>query len=203
MLYYNKTGMLKIRTLCVIRRPAAVPVLVFLSLVCCSLVLSGCGFHLRGSTELPEELSEVALEGTRLNGELGVAVRNGFSRAGGKVVESRSSARSVLVITQDTSSRRVLSVNSLGQANEYELAYTLGFHLDDPNGANRVVAQSIKLRRQYRFDPDLILAKGDEEARLVREMRQDAVHQMLRRLKAGIENPVTTVPKVDTSAAAP
>ena len=195
--------MLKIRTLCVIRRPAAVPVLVFLSLVCCALVLSGCGFHLRGSTDLPEELSEVALEGTRLNGELGVAVRNGFSRAGGQVVESRSSARSVLVITQDSSSRRVLSVNSLGQANEYELAYTLGFRLDDPNGTNRVVAQSIKLRRQYRFDPDLILAKGDEEARLVREMRQDAVHQMLRRLKAGIENPVTTVPKVETSAAAP
>ena len=174
-----------------------------LMLVFSLLMLSGCGFHLRGSGELPEELSEVALEGTRPNGELGVAVRNGFSRVGGQVVDSKTRAQSVLVITQDSSSRRVLSVDSIGQANEYELAYTLGFRLDDPNGVNRVVQQSINLRRQFRFDPDLTLAKADEEARLVREMRQDAVRQMLQRLKAGIENPVAPKSKADASAPAP
>ena len=86
------------------------------------------------------------------------------------------------------------------------------FRLDDPDGTNRVVQQSINLRRQYRFDPNLTLSKADEEARLVREMRQDAVRQMLRRLKAGIENPVPAVvpiekplptePKADPSASA-
>ena len=157
--------------------------------------LSGCGFHLRGSIELPAELTEVALEGTRPNGELGVAVRNGFARVGGQVVASTANARSVVVISRDSTSIRVLSVDSIGQANEYEVAYTLGFRLDDPDGNNRVVQQSINLRRQYRFDPDLTLAKADEEARLVREMRQDAVRQMLRRLKAGIENPVPAAPK--------
>lgn len=176
----------------------------------CSLVLlfslvglTGCGFHLRGSTELPEELSEVALQGTRPNGDLGIAVRNGFTRVGGQLVDSTASARSVLVISQDSVSRRVLSVDSLGQANEYELAYTLGFRLDDTHGANRVVQQTINLRRQFRYDPNLTLAKADEEARLVREMRQDAVRQMVRRLKAGIENPVAAAPKVESSAPAP
>ena len=195
--------MLKARTLFVSRRQGAFQALASLVLIYSVVVLSGCGFHVRGSIELPEELSEVALEGTRPNGELGVAVRNGFSRVGGQVVDSAASARSVLVITRDSSSRRVLSVDSIGQANEYELAYTLGFRLDDPHGANRVVQQSINLRRQYRFDPDLTLAKADEEARLVREMRKDAVRQMLRRLKAGIENPVAVVPKVESSAPAP
>ena len=165
-----------------------------------SVLLSGCGFHLRGSLDLPEELTEVALQGTRPNGELGVAVRNGFARVGSQVVESTSSARSVLVITQDSYSRRVLSVDSIGQANEYELRYTLGFRLDDLDGNNRVRQQSINLRRQYRYDPDLTLAKADEEARLVREMRQDATRQMLRRLKAGIENPIQ--PKADPDAPA-
>jgi len=148
------------------------------------------------------ELTEVAIEGTRPNGELGVALRNGFARVGGQVVDSAASARSVLVISQDSSSRRVLSVDSIGQANEYELAYTLGFRLDDPDGNNRVVQQAINLRRQYRYDPTKTLAKADEEARLVREMRQDAVRQMLRRLKAGIENPVPAAPKADSSAPA-
>jgi len=179
-------------------------------------LLSGCGFRPRGSIDLPPELTEVALEGTRPNGELGVAVRNGFARVGGQVVDSTVNASSVLVITRDSSSRRVLSVDSIGQANEYEVVYTLGFRLDDPDGTNRVVQQSINLRRQYRFDPNLTLSKADEEARLVREMRQDAVRQMLPRLKAGIENPLplapienpppavpTAEPKAESSAPAP
>lgn len=180
-----------------------VQTLVSLVVIYSMVLLSGCGFHLRGSIDLPEELTEVALVGTRPNGELGVALRNGFARVGGKVVDSTASARSVLVITRDSTSRRVLSVDSIGQANEYEVAYTLGFRLDDPEGTNRVVQQSINLRRQYRFDPNLTLAKADEEARLVREMRQDAVRQMLRRLKAGIENPVSVAPLEDSLPAAP
>jgi len=168
--------------------------LVSLVLIYSVVLLGGCGFHLRGSIDLPEELTEVALVGTRPNGELGVALRNGFARVGGQVVDSGESASSVLVITQDSFSRRVLSVDSIGQANEYEVAYNLGFRLDDPDGTNRVVQQSINLRRQYRFNPDLTLAKADEEARLIREMRQDAARQLLRRLKAGIENPVPVAP---------
>ncbi len=204
--------MLTTRSFLVSHRQGAVQALVSLALIYSVVLLSGCGFHLRGSIELPAELTKVALEGTRPNGELGVAVRNGFARVGGQVVNSAASASSVLVITQDASSRRVLSVDSIGQANEYELDYMLGFRLDDPDGTNRVVQQSINLRRQYRFDPNLTLSKADEEARLVREMRQDAVRQMLRRLKAGIENPVPeavpienplpTEPKADPSAPA-
>lgn len=175
------------------------------ALILCASVMAlftGCGFRLRGSIDLPAELTEVAIQGTRPNGELGVALRNGFTRVGGQVVDSVVNARSVLVITQDSSDRRVLSVDSIGQANEYELAYTLGFRLDDPDGTNRVVPQSINLRRQYRFDPNQTLAKADEEDRLLREMREDAVRQMLRRLKAGLDNPVPAVPKAGSSAPA-
>lgn len=198
--------MLTIRSILYSQPQRIVQGLVSLALIYSVVALSGCGFHLRGSIDLPEELTEVALEGTRPNGELGVTLRNGFSRVGGQVVDSGASARSVLVITQDSTSRRVLSVDNVGQANEYEVAYTLGFRLDNPDGANLVVQQSINLRRQYRYDPNLTLAKADEEARLVHEMRQDAVRQMLRRLKAGIENPVPVAPKaepkVDSSASA-
>lgn len=150
--------------------------------------LTGCGFHLRGAVELPPALTEVAIQGTNPYGELGVVLRNGFSRVGGQVVESVQQAQSVVVITRDSTQRRVLSVDNLGQATQYELEYTLGFRLDDPQGATRVGAQTLNLRRQYNYDPNLALAKADEEARLVREMRQEAVRQMLSRLKAGLDN---------------
>jgi LPS-assembly lipoprotein len=202
-MYYNETEMVTTRSFLLSQRQRVVHAVVFLVLIYSTAALiAGCGFRLRGSIELPAELTKVAIEGTRPNGELGVALRNGLARVGGQVVDSAEFAQSVLVITQDSSSRRVLSVDSIGQANEYELAYTLGFRLDDPDGTNRVVQQSINLRRQYRYNPDQTLAKADEEVRLVREMREDAVRQMLRRLKAGLDNPVPTTPKASSSAPA-
>lgn len=178
-----------------------VPVVPALLLSMLFAAFAGCGFHLRGAVELPPEMTEVAIQGTKPYGELDVTLRNGFAREGGQVVESVQQARSVLVITQDVSIRRVLSVDSKGQANQYEVEYILGFRLDDPDGVTRVAAQTIRLRRQYRFDPNQTLAKADEEARLVKQMRQDAVRQMLRRLKAGLENPVP-VPKASLRAPA-
>jgi LPS-assembly lipoprotein len=202
-MYYNETEMVTTRSFLFSQRQRVVHAVVFLVLIYSTAALiAGCGFRLRGSIELPAELTKVAIEGTRPNGELGVALRNGLARVGGQVVDSAEFAQSVLVITRDSSSRRVLSVDSIGQANEYELAYTLGFRLDDPDGTNRVVQQSINLRRQYRYNPDQTLAKADEEVRLVREMREDAVRQMLRRLKAGLDNPVPTTPKASSSAPA-
>jgi len=164
--------------------------------------LTGCGFHLRGAVELPPALTEVAIQGTNPYGELGVVLRNGFSRVGGQVVESVQQAQSVVVITRESTQRRVLSVDNLGQATQYELEYTLGFRLDDPQGATRVGAQTINLRRQYNYDPNLALAKADEEARLVREMRQEAVRQMLSRLKAGLDNNLPQNPEPGSRAPA-
>lgn len=172
-----------------------------LGVMLCAM-LTGCGFHLRGAVELPPELTEVAIQGTKPYDELWVALRNGFARVGGQVVESAQQAQSVLVITRDATQRRVLSVDSQGQANQYELQYTFEFRLDDPQGTTRVSTQSISLRRQYRFDPDQTLAKADEENRVVREMRQDAVQQMLRRLKAGLDNPVPSTPEAGSRASA-
>lgn len=163
-------------------------------------MLSGCGFHLRGAVELPAAMTEVAIQGTKPYGELGVALRNGFARVGGEVVESVQQAQSVLVITRDTSQRRVLSVDSSGQANQYELEYTLGFRLDDPEGVTRVVGQSIQLRRHYTYNPNQALAKADEEARLVREMREEAVRQMLLRLKASLEKSVSVKQEINSRA---
>ena len=145
-------------------------------------------------------MTEVAIQGTKPYGELGVALRNGFARVGGEVVESVQQAQSVLVITRDTSQRRVLSVDSSGQANQYELEYTLGFRLDDPEGVTRVVGQSIQLRRHYTYNPNQALAKADEEARLVREMREEAVRQMLLRLKASLEKSVSVKPGINSRA---
>ncbi len=152
------------------------------------LVLSACGFHLRGSVELPESLNSVALTGTDRNSELGLGIRDAFNRSGSRVEDSPAQARSVLVILEDKTERRVLSVDGLGRASAYTLNYTLSFRLDTADGKPWIPRQSITLQRQYRFNPDTILAKGDQELRFYNEMRRDAIDQMMRRLQAGVQH---------------
>ena len=155
-----------------------------------SLLLGACGFHLRGNITLPEEMKSLALQGTPAHSELANTVRNSVVNAGGELVSDASLATALLVISQDGYQRRVLSVNNLGQANAYELDYQLVFQLTDPRGEVRVATQQIKLQRQYRFDPGKVLAKSDEEQRIVSEMRRSATRQMLRRLVAGVSAPM-------------
>jgi len=157
-------------------------VLLMLVLLPASLLLHSCGFHLRGNIALPEEMKSLAMQGTPPHGELATAVRNSVVQSGGEIVSDASIATAILVIKQDDYQRRVLSVDSQGHANAYELNYQLTFQLNSPSGEARVMTQQIKLQRQYRFDSSKVLAKSDEERRIVSEMRRNATLQMLRRL---------------------
>ncbi len=153
-----------------------------------ALFLAACGFHLRGAVSLPADLQALAVTGTPENGPLWRVLRDALPRAGGRLA-SVAGADAVLVITSERLSRRVLSVDSQGRAQEYELTYTLGYRLDTPEGQPRLDARTLVVNRQYRFDPDAILAKGEEERRLEAEMRRAAVSRMLRQITVRLATP--------------
>ncbi len=156
-----------------------------------AVLLSACGFHLRGAVALPPDLRALAVTGTPENGPLWRVLRDALPRAGGRLVDP-AGADGVLVITRESLSRRVLSVDSQGRAQEYELSYVLGYRLDDPEGKPLVSARRLTVNRQYRFDPDAVLAKGEEERRLQAEMRREAVGRLLRQITILLTTPEPT-----------
>jgi len=172
---------------CAPRWGAGVRVLV-LTLTAASL--GACGFHLRGAVALPAQMDLVYLQGTPPLGELGRAITRSLKSAGSSLSEQRATATAVLVIHQNEVRRRVLSVNSAGQVNEYELSYHLNFELRSPEGQGKakvlVPAQTITMVRDYTFDPNSVLAKGNEEAQLRQDMIGFAVRQMLRRIDSAL-----------------
>ena len=151
-----------------------------------SLIVS-CGFHLRGNQDLSAVLPEVKIQGTNIHSELGRVLTRTLSNAKVSLLDESDVQ---LTITEDKFSKRVLSLDSAGRANQYELSYRLGFSLlksIQEQGKNKTVdlipAQTILERREYLFDANLVLAKADEEARLNSDMRKAAMLQLVRRLK--------------------
>jgi LPS-assembly lipoprotein len=169
---------------------------------CLLLALSGCGFHLRESVTLPGFLQATAVQGVTEYSDLDLSLKRAFRQAGYPLTTAEQ-ASSILVITRNRISRRVLSINSEGVANEYELKYMLRFKLLDNEKQVRMPEQTVTLYRSYRYDPDNVLAKAAEEERLKRTMTEMAVDQLIRRIRAKHSLPVSPATTPSTEKPSP
>jgi len=154
------------------------------------LSLTACGFHLRGSVQLPPELAEMALRdaspATDILPELRRALKN-------EKIRLSETAPLALQLKTEQYGKRVLSVDSSGRAQEYGLSYTVRFSMQSDDGTVWLTEQTVAESRDLRFDANAVLGTASEEALLKREMRRDAVLQILRRLqKAKIHTPALT-----------
>jgi LPS-assembly lipoprotein len=120
------------------------------------------------------------------NSALYYELESALLAAGAGVVDRDEAATATLHIHHERYSRRVLSVDSLGRAGEYELSLKVVFSLIDRSG--RVIAdrEEVRLLRDYSFDLDNVLASGGQENMLQTEMRRYAARQILRRLQSRV-----------------
>jgi len=148
---------------------------------CLVLGLSACGFHLREAATLPVQLQALSVQGVEAYSVLDLSLKQGFYQAGYPLT-TKANASAFLVIEKNTTKQRVLSINSVGVANEYELKYHLQFRLVDTENKTLLPQQTITAYRSYRYNPDIVLAKKSEEQRLRKAMTEYAVQQVIRRI---------------------
>jgi LPS-assembly lipoprotein len=154
------------------------------------LVVTACGFHLRGSDTapgggqaLPAEMTATYIQAASQTSELVRQLKRGLASAGVQVLDQ--SAASVAVLTLDeTRDKRALSFDTEGRALEYEISYTAGFSVERGDSAWRIPRQTITLSRDYYFDSLDALAADRQEALLVRDMQRELARLVLDRIRA-------------------
>lgn len=157
------------------------PTLAFLLAATVTLV-AGCGFQLRGTAPLPFESLYVQAAPTSLfANQLKRMVRAGSST---RVVEQPVQAAAILQILNEIQEKQILSLGGGGRVSEYQLRYRVGFRLTDAQNREHIPASEILLKRDFSFQDEQALSKEAEEALLLKDMRNDAVQQLLRRLQA-------------------
>ena len=147
-----------------------------------ALLVAACGFQLRGAATLPfntlyvqaAPLSPFALQLKR-------AVQAGSST---KVIERPDQADAILQILNELPEKEILSLGAGGGVAEFQLRYRVLFRLTDAQNREHIPATEILLKRDYSFNDSQVLSKESEEALLYRDMRADAVYQLVRRLHA-------------------
>ena len=150
--------------------------------IAAALLLSGCGFHLRG----PQALDFATLHiDVPAQTEFGAQLRRLIATTGTtRVEEDAAKAEARLQILANDRGREILSLTGAGNVREYQLVQSLRFQLLDRAGKALIPPTGLSARREYTFDDSQVLGKEQEEALLYRDMQNDLVQQLMRRLGA-------------------
>ncbi len=159
-----------------------------LLLIFAVLMLSACGFQLRGSSSTGTlTINNVYIQQTAASG----IVQSMRSVLEGQSVSLASSAKDADIIIRldnEAFDRRVLSVDAnTGKVREFELGYKVQLQVE--RGGEQLLAPvTVNQRRDYVFDENAVLGKYQEESVLNKEMLDAAARQVIRRVEAVSRN---------------
>jgi LPS-assembly lipoprotein len=157
------------------------------------LTIVGCGFKLRGDYGLPAGIQQLQLLAAQKNTPLhrilgkqlqGLDIEVWDSMATAEQINEKVDA--VVYLVSDQLERRLLSLFSTGQVAEYELLYTIKYHIQFPAQDAQLV--EFDVTREYQDDPDAVLAKSRELDLIQQEMRQEAANRIIRQIASSYSN---------------
>ena len=153
----------------------------WLATAAAAVVLSGCGFQLRGTASLPYETLHVAAPRTSA---FAVEFRRAVSSSSQtRIVDDPKQAQATLQLVNETREKVILSLSGGGRVREYQLRYRMTYRLVASDNQELRPATQIALQRDISYNDTDTLAKESEEALLYRDMQSDAVSQLLRQLQ--------------------
>ena len=146
-----------------------------------TLSLAACGFHLRGQAALPFESMYVQTGGpSSFASDLARAVRAGSQT---RITDNPKDAQVTLQIIAEARERAILSLSGGGRIREITLRYRVSYRLYDRKNKEYIAPSEILLRRDLSYSDTDVIAKEQEEGLLYRDMQNDAVQQLVRRLQ--------------------
>src|SRR5262249_19698573 len=101
-----------------------------------------------------------------------------------RVVDDPKGADANLAFSTEQKEKVILSLTGTGAVREYQLRYRVGFRVHDGKGGEYVPQSTITLTRDITYSDTDVLAKEAEEQLLYRDMQNDMVSQIVRRLAA-------------------
>jgi LPS-assembly lipoprotein len=144
------------------------------------IVLTGCGFHLRGALPTLTMDNPIYIAGVDKNSDLYRELARQLRGAKSVITETRSLAKSVLTISNYRSRERQLTLNSSNQAVEYELEESFNFSVQTSN--TTVESRPLKVTRVLGRTESETLAREREEREMRINMRHDLVNQLMYQL---------------------
>lgn len=151
-----------------------------------ALLLSACGFHLRGALTLPVDIGPIEVVSNDPYSSLARGLALSLERQGAfaEVVQRPSGDLATLTLVSERWDSRAISIDAQGRGQEYSLRNAVIFNLRDANGQLLVPDQAIELSRDYVAPPRDAIGTSSERDLLAEELRREMVAAIIRRIDA-------------------
>ncbi|WP_434571619.1 LPS assembly lipoprotein LptE [Pseudomonas sp. Z3-8] len=144
-----------------------------------AVLLSACGFQLRGTGTTELAIRELDLSARDAYGDTVKMLRQTLENSGVKVY---SGAPYKLVLASEQQSQRSLSYAGAGRSAEYELTNVLNYEIRGQNGLS-LLDDKLQVQKVYLHDGNNITGSDQESVEVRGEMRRELVQRMMLRLQ--------------------
>ncbi|KMM86979.1 LPS-assembly lipoprotein [Pseudomonas taetrolens] len=144
-----------------------------------AVLLSACGFQLRGTGTNQLTITELDVSARNAYGDTVRQLRQVLENSGVKVT---ANAPYKLVLTNEKDSQRAASYAGNGASAEYELTTVLSYQIQGQNHLP-LLNDKLEVHKIYLQDGNNITGSGQEAALARKEMRRDLIQQMIARLE--------------------
>jgi LPS-assembly lipoprotein len=152
-------------------------------LLVATIVFSGCGFHVRGASNVPSDMERTFIATEDRHSQFYQALRNELKQSGIEVVDSPADATAIFVIHTDVTRQRVLSVSARNVPTEYEVYYMVSYSVQ--SGQTSLLDRRTQTQVQdYTWDETLVLGKEHEQQQLRKAIVGDLVRVVMIQLSS-------------------
>jgi LPS-assembly lipoprotein len=137
--------------------------------------ITSCGYQFRGATDV--NFVSISIDGG--SPSFLKILKKQFKQSGVKVQERNS--EKTLEITNDTFSKKILSLSAAGKVREYQINYKISFRFKSQDGewGNSI---DLEANRDYTYDDKNIIAKTEEESRLIKGMQEQLIRTIVNQI---------------------
>ena len=155
-------------------------------------MLSSCGWRLRGSVDVANNISSVHISGLSKQNEFYRMLTRSLKANKVEIKDSHTEAQYRLVAMNQRSERRTATVSSSARVSEYQLTELVDIIIFSANGSQLIPRTTISTERFFDYDENDVQSKSEEAALLKREMLNDLVRQVINQLNAISNHPSST-----------
>lgn len=144
-----------------------------------AVLLSACGFQLRGTGTTELAIKELDLSARNAYGDTVKELRRSLQNSGVKVY---TGAPYKLVLTNEQETQRAATYTGGSRSAEYELTTVLNYSVQGLND-QELLQDKLEVRKIYVYDGNNITGSSQQASQVRTELRRDLVQNMMVRLQ--------------------
>jgi LPS-assembly lipoprotein len=143
------------------------------------LIISSCGFHMRGMTEISYKI--ISLEGKELS--FIKDLKKVLNRNKVAIVSSTENPELRVELLSEESEKRILSLSGQGLVREFEIFYRVRYRVKTIDSEIWSQENIIETRKDFTYSDSNLIGKEEEERQLNEAMRNEAITNLFNQIQ--------------------